>query len=381
MKNYTNVRIEGLSNNNFVAMLDHNLRKDTTRNQSKNDNNVVIKFDKDNNTFETFETQLLSTREQKLLSEDELNEYKNKRHNMLNYRQELLHNYSENREEHKQLYKKRTRTQLKDDVASWGNGIITFSEKIQNDYNNGLLNKEQFYKCAFNSVSEICKTLKATPELCVVHFDETTPHIHFMFKNYDEKGKSLSNNFNLKKRQKDENLDKPILEQLQDIGASSFAPFGVERGVNKLLSNHRHTTTQQYHLQTIKTQEDLIRQNEAKLLEQQQLQSKINEDKAKYEAELQEKYRELENQLRQNLINNNQHLFANYDNVDIEKLSKLLEDLSQNERIPEDIRDAIFENCFYKKQTQEDRIDFYNKLDSIINNSSNNTSSNHHNHH
>lgn len=382
MKNNINVRIEGLSNLKIIAMIDHNLRKDTTRNQSKNDNNIIIKFDNNNNTYQTFETQLLSPGAQNLLDENSLNEYKNKRHNMLNFRQELLKNYNDDREEHKQNYKKRTRTHLKDDVASWGNGIITFSEKIENDYNNGTLDLEEFYKCAFNSVSEICNKLNATPELCVVHLDEKCPHIHFMFKNYDESGKSLSNNFNLKKRQKDENLDKPILESLQDIGAANFKSFDVQRGVSKLETNHRHTTTQQHHLQTIKAQEDLIRQNEVKLLEQQQLQSQIVEDKAKYEEELQEKFRELENKLKIDFINNNQHLFNNFDNVNIEELSKLLEDLSQNKRIPEEIRDTIFENCFYKKQTQEDRIDFYNRLDSITNNnSSNNTSSNHHNHH
>lgn len=297
MKNKINVRIEGLSNNNFMAMLDHNLRKDTTRNQSKNDNNIIIKFDNDNNNFQIFETQLLDKNTQNNLSENELNNYKNKRHNMLNYRQELLKKYENDREEHKQFYKKRTRTQLKDDVASWGNGIITFSEKIQNDYNNGTLDLEKFYKCAFNSVNEICAKLNATPELCVIHFDETCPHIHLMFKNYDENGKSLSNNFNLKQRQKKEKLDKPILESLQDIGAANFAPFDVERGDSKLLTNHRHKTTQQYHLETIKTQEDLIRQNDLKILEQQKQQKElkdINNEIAEKKAQLEQKRKEEE---------------------------------------------------------------------------------------
>lgn len=376
MKNFINVRIEGLANQKFISMLDHNLRKNTTQNQSRNDNNIILKIDNDNNTFQILETQLLDRNTQNNLSENELNEYKNKRHNMLNYREELLNNYNEEREEHKHLYKKRTRAQLKDDVASWGNGIITFSEKIQNDYNNNTLDKEQFYKCAFNAVNEICDKLNAQAKLCVIHFDETCPHVHFMFKNYDEQGKSLSNNYNLKQRVKKENLDKPILESLQDIGAANFHKhFEVKRGESKLLTNHRHKKTQQHHSETIKAQENLIRQNESKLLE---LQQQMNEDKAKYEEELQTNYRSIENKIRQDLINNNKHLFADYKNVDIEKLSKFLEDLSTNKEVPEEIRDNAFKNFLYKNNS--DNTTLFEILDTYLddNQKSNSNDSNRH---
>ncbi len=238
MKNYINSRIEGFNNLKIKGMYEHDLRTHLSRNQKNNKTNFC--FDVESN--EIIKVRYISRKDQENMSEDDLKTYKDDRKKLLNYYNKSLDKYSKHREEHNNLYKKRRNQNLKDSTGSHAQGVLTFSEQIQHDFNNGKLDLNLFMKRGIAAANESCKYLGAELVNVTLHLDETTPHFHYTFKNFDENGKSLTHKANIKQK----GLK---LEYLQDIATKHFEKdFKIKRGIEKeFRGDIRHQKTTQYH--------------------------------------------------------------------------------------------------------------------------------------
>lgn len=238
MKNYINSRIEGFNNLKIRGMYEHDLRTKESRHQKNNKTNFCY----DVETNEIIKVRYISLKDQEQLSEDDLKTFNDDRKKLLNYYHKSLDKYSKDREEHNNLYKKRRNQNLKDSTGSHAEGILTFSEQIQHDFNNGKLDLNLFMKRGIAAAKESCKYLGAELINVTLHLDETTPHFHYIFKNFDENGKSLTHKANIKNK----GLK---LEYLQDIATKHFEKdFGIKRGIEKeFRGDIRHQTTTQYY--------------------------------------------------------------------------------------------------------------------------------------
>ena len=131
---------------------------------------------------------------------------------------------------HRILYKKRLgRNPQKGKASAFMNGIITLSNSI----NEMLENKEVtptelnllFKEALDNQLDKIEDITGTRPKLIEysIHYDEKTPHLHYLTTNYDEKGRSLHHKLKTSKR----------LSELQDQAGEDFMPIGFERGQKK----------------------------------------------------------------------------------------------------------------------------------------------------
>lgn len=107
--------------------------------------------------------------------------------------------------------------------SSWAEGVITFSEQLLFDLKNKKFTEEDLCKTAFETVNDICQQMGTTPVQIVYHRDESIPHFHYFFRNFDDNGSSIC--FNNRTRDK--------LSILQDIVHSGFSKFGFDRGIKK----------------------------------------------------------------------------------------------------------------------------------------------------
>lgn len=107
--------------------------------------------------------------------------------------------------------------------SSWAEGVITFSEQLLHDLKNKKFSEEDLCKAAHTTVNDLCEQMGTTPVQIVYHRDESTPHFHYFFRNFDDNGSSIC--FNNRTRDK--------LSILQDIVHKGFAKFGFDRGIKK----------------------------------------------------------------------------------------------------------------------------------------------------
>ena len=123
--------------------------------------------------------------------------------------------------------------------SSWAEGVITFSEQLLHDLKNKKFTEEDLCKTAHKTVNDICEQMGTTPVQIVYHRDESTPHFHYFFRNFDDNGSSIC--FNNRTRDK--------LSILQDIVHKGFAKFGFDRGIKKDkedLGVYDYTTTKKW---------------------------------------------------------------------------------------------------------------------------------------
>lgn len=264
---HINVRIAGVNNFKHSAMIGHNLRFDFTRNQLTNDKNYIF----DLNTKETLVARYFTNEELNALPEQEQQKYLIEREKLKNYKDFLNERYDNDRVEHNKLFKNRRQKNLDDSIGSWGEAVITFPASFGDKYRAGELDLKDFVNCSIDASRNITKYLGAEIIGVQVHFDESTPHAHIIFKNFDNMGRSLTHNKNIK----DKGLS---LNDLQDIGAKSFsAKFGLERGIPKLISGKgRHKKTKDFH------NEQIAALNK----EQHNLQNNLQQRKIEYRNEI-----------------------------------------------------------------------------------------------
>jgi hypothetical protein len=123
--------------------------------------------------------------------------------------------------------------------SSWAEGVITFSEQLLHDLKNKKFTEKDLCKAAHTTVNDLCTQMGTTPIQIVYHRDESTPHFHYFFRNFDENGSSIC--FNNRTRDK--------LSVLQDIVHRGFAKFGFDRGIKKDkedLGVYDYTTTKKW---------------------------------------------------------------------------------------------------------------------------------------
>lgn len=248
MNNYTNSRIQGFNNNKIIGMIEHTLRIVKSRNDKNNKTNYLY-FKDEKGVDQMIRVSYLSKKDQQELSVEELEQYKNDRKILLDYYKTLLAGYESDREEHNELHKQRRRGEnLTDSTGSWAEGVLTFSEKIRDDFENGKLDEALFMERGITAARESCDYLGAELINVTLHLSEKTPHFHYTFKNFDENGKSLTHSANLIAKGKSKS-------QLQDIMIKHFKDdFECVRGIEKAISGKtKHNDTIDWYEQEIST--------------------------------------------------------------------------------------------------------------------------------
>jgi len=200
LKNLLNIRVRGLHNNKIMNAIKHNIRHVQSRSDINNKNNILIDIHK-NTSYE-----YLSTK------------------NSLSYRmyKDFSNKYKNDRVEHNQNHKKYRKRNAREYHSSWAEGVLTFSEAINEDL--GVKYSEQkLIKIAQNMLLEFESQWNTKVTLATLHLSEKTPHFHFLFKNYDNQGKSITH----------KHRDRVSLSQLQDLMYKHFKVLGMKRGVKK----------------------------------------------------------------------------------------------------------------------------------------------------
>ena len=205
MKNFVQIRLETKNNSININNIKHNLRKVKTENEINENNNILI-FD--NKTFDN-------------------NKDIKKQYSKIN---KIRNNFIN---EHNEIYKSNNKgRKLPNYSGSISEGIITFSELINEKQKESNF-KHNFSSLVKKSVNEVMKKLDATLIYISIHLDEKTPHCHFHYKNFDDKGKSIEY----------KNRNKETLSNLQDTVGEVFNDYGFKRGIKKDFTERNHQKT------------------------------------------------------------------------------------------------------------------------------------------
>lgn len=116
--------------------------------------------------------------------------------------------------------------------------IITLSNSINGMYANGLITKEQLNKKFLENIKALEKELGIKAINVAIHYDEKTPHCHFMFETYNA-GKSIANDLKRK------------FVKAQDLCGSVWNDLGFQRGEKKEKTNARHMKVVEMHQKEI----------------------------------------------------------------------------------------------------------------------------------
>jgi len=212
LNNFTNIRVQGVSHEKFYSHLKHNLRHIPTRSSTNNNENLFMnKLNHNTITYASGSKSEVS----KMMYDG------------------LSQRYREDRREHNIFFKENNKRNLRTSQGSWAEGILTFSEQLRVDYASGAITEKQLLDAATEMLKEFEKEWETKIELVTLHLDEKTPHFHFMFKNFDELGNSITH----------KNRDKETLSLLQDLMFKHFEPLGMERGIKKTTSGFDHKKT------------------------------------------------------------------------------------------------------------------------------------------
>lgn len=133
---------------------------------------------------------------------------------------------------HKREQNKRSKRKIQKNSDRFFVGIMTFSETMSEDFKN---DRELFEKCSKTFINAL-KMKKLNNLYAQVHLDEKTPHIHLLFDNLDQNGKSIRRNINPK-----------MLSEIQSLMGECFAPMGYSRGKPKKITNAKHMDFKDYH--------------------------------------------------------------------------------------------------------------------------------------
>lgn len=351
MKNYINSRIQAYNNLKINGALEHTLRIVDSRNAQNHKPNYVYDIE----TKQQIKVVYLKKKQLEQLPPDKQQQYLSDRKILLDYYNNLKDRYLKDRSEHNELFKERRKKNIKDDCGSWGEGVFTFSEKIENDWKTGKLNVNDLFKIALNCAKETCEYMDADLKNIVVHLDEKNIHFQYFYKNFDDMGRSCTHSDNLLKKGKSK-------EFLQDIAAKHFGALGIERGLSKEVTGvTRHQKTAEYYSKLLHSKNLEVKEmNNILANKSQQLETldsslldldlqinKIKEDKILIDLEIKDS-----KSLRDNIKND----------INLSKNEKkgLYEDISKQQQKLRDLR-KVYQNkeneiVSFKKQMQKDTI-------------------------
>lgn len=173
------------------------------------------------------------------------------------YPHRTLKKVQELRKLHNELHKARTQRNLRNEQSTTLDGVLSFSEALQHTM--GVkFSKEEWKQCCIDTINEVSKFLDTDVLYVSFHFDETTPHCQYAFKNFDTQGYSVWG----------KNYTRDKLSQLQDIAAKNFAKLGIQRGLKKEITGSTHTNLNKFYALKEKELQDNLRKttNEFKKL-------------------------------------------------------------------------------------------------------------------
>ncbi|MFA6195968.1 MAG: hypothetical protein WC656_04940 [Sulfurimonas sp.] len=201
LSNKLNFRVQGVNNSKIVGRIKHNIRHVKSLSHLTNKNNILI------NLQENKQYEFLSSK------------------NSLSKRmyKDFIDSYNEDRESHNQKFKNTSKRSVREYHGSWSEGILTFSEAINEDLGTKY-SQVDLIDCAKELLKEFEIEWKTEVKMVVLHMDEKTPHFQFFFKNFDELGNSIIF----------QNRGREALSSLQDLMFKHFSKLGMERGIKKL---------------------------------------------------------------------------------------------------------------------------------------------------
>jgi hypothetical protein len=146
--------------------------------------------------------------------------------------------YKKDRKLHNEKMYERKKRNLLNEQATWVEGVFTFSEAIHSDLGNKYT-KEELSRVANNCAQDLAKQIGAELKYMVFHLDETTPHFHLAFKNFDDNGMSIFHKIK----------HKDILSKIQDLAFEHFKELGMDRGIKKEFTSKNYQTIQNYNIE------------------------------------------------------------------------------------------------------------------------------------
>lgn len=231
MKNFVNVRVQSTNNLKISNRIKHNLRHIKSLNTQIVGKNVLVGINSP------------ITKEIPTKTKSRYTYYKKM--------------YDNDRTIHNERYKKNNGGRnVRDLASSWGEGVITFSERIHQDLGKKY-SQEELFELSREYIKKFENQFETKVKMVIFHTDEKTPHFHFFFENYDETGKSIVW----------KNRDRKSLSKLQDIAGETFGKIGMNRGIKKSQEDcgvYDYKTTKQYkqeQLIEIQNIQDKIKQN------------------------------------------------------------------------------------------------------------------------
>lgn len=131
-------------------------------------------------------------------------------------------------QKHKDIYFKNNKRNLRiDRTNSINRGVLTFPKDLKNNLEGESFNKKEFIEMGVKTILNICKELNIELIYITRHFDETTPHFHYLTSNYNQEGRVITRN-------------REVGKKIQDISEKYFKKFGIERGVSKQVTGNRN---------------------------------------------------------------------------------------------------------------------------------------------
>lgn len=310
LKNYINVRVQSHNNDKIIGVMKHNLRNIKSLNQENNDINFFYDFD--NNKW------------LEMNNENKKSEY-----------QKLSKKFKQDREEHTNLNMKKNGRNIQDKrQGSYFEGVFTFSEKINEDLGN-LYSLEDLAQVSSKCLEQIAAKYKTQIRGLYLHMDETTPHFHFLLKNFNENDMSLYF----------KNKNKKFLSELQDLVFENFKILGMKRGQKKEITKKTYKTTKR-HKEELETQ---LKDLNEELEEQKEIKKKL-EDK---NIDLEEKICIKEYDIKQL-------------EEDLEDLNKDIEKLNPNKKLEEENIKLEEHINYYRKELKRKNDELEENRDKII---------------
>ncbi len=164
-------------------------------------------------------------------NKQQINKYKYSKIKQNKNKKEFLHiknKVDEITKKHKEIYFKNHKRNLRTErTNSINRGILTFPKDLENDLKGESFDKKEFIEMGVKTILNICKELDIELIYITRHFDETTPHFHYLTSNYNTKGNVITRN-------------REIGKKLQDISEIYFKKFGISRGVSKEATGNRN---------------------------------------------------------------------------------------------------------------------------------------------
>ena len=203
-KKFVNIRLESISLKKAITELRHDTRKTTPPHR--------IQKDQPHNQYK--------------------NQYSNYDHalNQLNHFMDL-HDELSVKYQGRKVRRERTNTFMR--------GIVTLSPYIKEMLMHNEVTRDELNSMFKHSMNDIITHIRSVANLehmevisFDIHFDEETPHAHFMIQNFSNDALTILHQL------KDKN--QKHLSLIQDIGAQAFEKIGFTRGISKEISGAKH---------------------------------------------------------------------------------------------------------------------------------------------